>query len=89
MSKRFGQVALECLFDLGITVVYAGLVGVVIVGIVASDTGPISILHASLYAMLLPGAALALIASEISLRLFQEWRAARRMETPRLGLSRP
>lgn len=78
MSKRFGVVALECLFDLGITVVYAGVVGLFIVGIVASDDGPISILHAGVYAMLLPLAVIALIGSEIGLRIFKEWRANRR-----------
>lgn len=78
MSKRFGIVALECLFDLGITVVYATIVGILIIGIVASDDGPVSMFHAFLYAMLLPAAALALIGSEIALRVFEEWRAARR-----------
>ena len=78
MSKRVGVVALECLFDLGITIVYAVMVGVFIVGIVASDDGPISILHAGLYAMLLPLAAIGLIGTEIGLRIFKEWRASRR-----------
>ncbi len=77
MSKRFGVVVLECLFDLGITVVYAVIVGVFIVAIVASDDGPVSVLRAGLYAMLLPGAALVLICAEIGLRVFKEWRAAR------------
>ena len=77
MKQQLGAVALECLFDLGVTVVYAMVAGFLIVAIVASDQGAISIFHAALYALLLPAAALALIASEIGLRLCKEWRNLR------------
>ena len=77
MDKRIGQVVLECIFDLGITVVYATLAGLLIVAVVASDDGPISILAACLYASLLPGAVIALIGIELLLRLASERRATR------------
>lgn len=77
MKNQMGVVALECILDLGITVVYAVIVGFLIVGIVASDEGPVSILQTSLYALVLPGAALLLVGGEIGLRLFKEWRASR------------
>jgi hypothetical protein len=78
MSKRFGQVALECLLDLGVTVVYAIIAGLLIVAIVASDDGPISLLRAGLYALLLPMGAIILIGFEVILQVSKEWRTARR-----------
>lgn len=77
MDKRIGQVIVECIFDLGITVVYATLAGLLIVAVIASDDGPISFLTACLYASLLPGAVIALIGVDLLLRLASARRAAR------------
>lgn len=78
MTKRLGTLVLECVLDLGITVVYAVIVGFLIVGIVATDDAPMSLLSACLYAALLPGSAVALILVELAHRLFKDWREARR-----------
>ena len=77
MDKRIGQIVVECIFDLGITVVYATLAGLLIVAVVASDDGPISLFTACLYASLLPGAVIALIGVDLILRLVSERRATR------------
>ena len=79
MDKRIGQVVLECILDLGITVVYATLAGLVIVAVVASDDGPISLWTAALYASLLPGAVVTLIGCDLVLRVFAQRRADRRL----------
>ena len=77
MDKKIGEVVVECIFDLGITVVYATLAGLLIVAVVASDDGPLSLLTACLYASLLPGAVVALIGVDLLIRIAAERRAAR------------
>lgn len=80
MQERFALVALECLFDLGATVVYAVIAGLVIVGLVATDDGSMSVMTSVLYASVLPGAVLILIGLELAARVFGEWRTKKRQE---------
>lgn len=77
MQKRVTGILLECLLDLGITVVYATLAGLLIVAVVTSDNGPISPISALAYAVLLPGAVAALVAVEALIRVVADWRANR------------
>ena len=78
MTKRIVPIAVECLFDLGLTIVYASLAGLLIAAITVSDGGIASLLPALFYAALLPLAVLALIVVDAALRAFAEGRAARR-----------
>lgn len=78
MNPRIGRVALECFVDLGITVVYATIVGLLIVGVVASDDGPSSLLTSIFYASLLPAAVVVLIAIDVVLRVVADHRMFRR-----------
>ena len=77
MDRKIGQVVVECIFDLGITVVYATLAGLLIVAVVASDDGPVSLLTSCLYASLLPGAVILLIGVDLLMRISAERRIAR------------
>ena len=88
MQKSFGRVAWECFVDLGVTIVYATIAGLLIVGIVATDDGASSILQSMLYASLLPISVAVLIGLDVMLRLAAERRALRRRRIPVYGLSR-
>ena len=78
MKSQIGPLVRECFLDLGITIVYATIVGLLIVGVVASDDGPVSLLTSVWYASLLPASVAALIAVDIVLRLLSERRERRR-----------
>lgn len=71
MNRRRRDILIECVLDLGITVVYATAVGLVIVLIVASDDASPSLLTLLLYAGLLPGAVVVLIGFDLVLRLLE------------------
>ena len=64
MGHSFGRVAWDCFVDLGITIVYATIAGLLIVGVVATDDGTSSLLRSALYASLLPASVAALIAAD-------------------------
>ena len=74
MNKRIGQVILECVVDLGITIVYASLVGLMIVAIVASDDDQVSLMSLMLYASLLPAGVFLLILIDAVARIVSERR---------------
>ena len=78
MKTRIGRVAWECFIDLGVTVVYATIAGLLIVGVVATDDRPGSLLTSALYASLLPAAVVGLIAIDVAWRVLSERRATRR-----------
>ena len=78
MKTDVRRVVMECFFDLGITIVYASLVGLVIVAVVASDDGRGSLIETLCYTALLPASVVALILLEIALRLIKERRALRK-----------
>ena len=78
MKSSLSRIVWECFIDLGITVVYAVIAGLLIVGVVATDDGSGSLLSSALYASLLPAAVLALIAADVVLRVATERRAMRR-----------
>ena len=82
MKATIGTVILECVFDLGIAVVYAVIVGLVIAGVAASDGGLGILPGALLTASLLPAGIVLLIAGDLGARLFKEWRTARRRGLP-------
>ncbi len=77
MRTTIATVILECVFDLGIAVVYAMIAGLVIAGVVASDGGLGTLPAALLTASLLPAGIVLLIAGDLGARLFKEWRGAR------------
>jgi hypothetical protein len=77
MTKRVGSVILECFLDLGVTIVYAAIAGFLIAAVVASDDGTGTFPRALLYASLLPAAVVLLIAGDLAMRLFGEWRMVR------------
>ena len=88
-SKSFGRVTWNCFVDLGVTVVYATIAGFLIVGIVATDDAPHSLLDSVLYASLLPASATTLIGLDVALQLMAERRALQRRAarvTPRPAL---
>ena len=58
MMKRTASIAIECLVDLGVTVIYATLAGLLIAAVTVSDGGFSSLLPALAYAALLPLAVL-------------------------------
>ncbi len=76
--KRIVSNIVECLIDLGITVIYATLAGLVIGAVTLSDGGLASLLPAVVYAALLPLAVLILIVVDAVLRAIAEGRASRR-----------
>ena len=78
MSTSIGRIAWDCIVDLGITVVYATIVGLLIVGVVATDDGPGSILTSALYASLLPISVALLIGCDLVLRVAAERRRGAR-----------
>ena len=78
MLKRIVSIAIECLFDLGVTVIYATLAGLVIGAVTLSDGGLASLLPALAYAALLPLAVLILILGDAAMRALAEAREARR-----------
>lgn len=75
---NIARIAWDCFIDLGITVVYATIAGLLIVGVVASDEGTASLIKSALYASLLPLSVLALIVGDVAVRILGEHRAARR-----------
>ena len=77
MRTLIGTVILECVFDLGIALVYAVVAGLVIAGVTASDGGLGTLPGALLTASLLPVGIVLLIAGDLGARLFKEWRTAR------------
>ena len=77
MKTTIGTVILECIFDLGIAVVYATIAGLVIAIVAASDSGLGALPTSLLYASLLPAAIVLLIAGDLGARLFREWRGGR------------
>jgi len=86
MHNRFVTIAAECMLDLGITVIYATMAGLLIVAIAASDDGPMSILRCLFYAGILPAGVIALIGCDALVRTATEWRVARRRgDSPNLG----
>lgn len=88
MRKSFGRIAWECFVDLGVTVVYATIAGLLIVGVVATDDGPASLLSSALYASLLPASVMLLIGLDLVLRVAGERRALRRRPASAMTLSR-
>ena len=86
MMKRTASIAMECLVDLGVTVVYATLAGLVIAAVTVSDGGLNALLPALAYAALLPLAVLLLIIFDAGVRAMAERRAARR--SPRRSTER-
>ena len=78
MKTDLRSVAVECFFDLGVTLVYATLAGLVIVAVAASDDGPSSLMMSLLYASLLPAGIALLIAVEVLLRVAADRRRDRR-----------
>ena len=78
MTRNIGRIAWDCFIDLGITVVYATIAGLLIVGVVATDDGTASLIKSALYASLLPASVMALIACDLLVRIFDEKRTARR-----------
>ncbi len=78
MTKRIVSIAVECLIDLGVTVIYATLAGLVIGAVTLSDGGLASLLPALAYAALLPLAVLTLILVDAALRALAEARQTRR-----------
>ena len=77
MFKRFMTVTIECVLDLGITVVYATIAGLLIAAIVASDDGSLSIVSSVLYAGILPLGVVLLIGCDAGFRVLAELRAVR------------
>ncbi len=75
MFAHFAEVMLECLHDLGITVVFATLAGVCIAAVAASDGTPLSLLSCIGYVGFLPAGVLAMIGADAALRTFSEWRS--------------
>ena len=82
MQTSFGRIAWDCFVDLGVTIVYATLAGLLIVGIVATDDGASSILQTVLYASLLPISVAVLIGLDVAVRLVAERRALHRRRVP-------
>ena len=78
MTRTIGRIAWDCFIDLGITVVYATIAGLLIVGVVATDDGSASLIKSALYASLLPVSVMALIAGDLAVRVFNEQRIVRR-----------
>lgn len=78
MTRNIARIAWDCFIDLGITVVYATIAGLLIVGVVATDDGTASLVKSALYASLLPVSVMALIACDLVVRVFNEQREARR-----------
>ena len=78
MTHNIGRIAWDCVVDLGITVVYATIAGLLIVCVAATDDGTASLLKAALYASLLPIAVMALIACDLVARVIDEQRTVRR-----------
>ncbi len=91
MKTNVGRVAWDCFVDLGVTVVYATIAGLLIVGIVATDDGPGSIFLSAVYASLLPLAVMLLIGFDVVLRVFADRRATRQRAAgrPHAGHGRP
>lgn len=81
MKTRIALLALECFVDLGITIVYATIVGLLIVAVVVCDDGRAPLLTTILYASLLPGAVIVLIAIDVLLRIASERRTLRRRQS--------
>ena len=77
MRNGIGRIAWDCFVDLGVTVVYATIAGLLIVGIVASDDGPASMLSTACYACLLPASVSLLIGLDVVARIAAERRTAR------------
>lgn len=75
---NIARIAWDCFIDLGITVVYATIAGLLIVGVVASDEGTASLIKSALYASLLPLSVMALIVGDVAVRVLGEHRAVRR-----------
>jgi hypothetical protein len=74
---NIARIAWDCFIDLGITVVYATIAGLLIVGVVASDEGTASLIKSALYASLLPLSVMALIVGDVAVRVLGEHRAVR------------
>lgn len=77
MMKRIATIVVECLFDLGITIVYATLVGLVVGAIALADGGVAALLSALVYAALLPLGFLLLIFVDALCRMVSEGRGGR------------
>ena len=75
--QGISRIAWDCFVDLGVTVVYATIAGLLIVGIVASDDGPASLLSTACYACLLPASVSLLIGLDIVARIAADRRASR------------
>ena len=78
MTRNIGRIAWDCFIDLGITVVYATIAGLLIVGVVATDDGTGSLMRSAFYASLLPVSVMGLILCDVMLRIINEQRAVRR-----------
>ena len=89
--KLFVSIATEYLIDLGVTVAYATLVGLVIGAVTLSDGGLASLFQALAYSTLLPLAVLIMIVVDAALRaLAASWSGRRRIATRRYpGAARP
>ena len=88
MMKRFVSIAVECLLDLGVTVIYATLAGLVIGAVTLSDGGLASLLPALAYAALLPLAVLILVCVDAAIRALAEGRQTRRRRNRFPGAAR-
>lgn len=77
MLKRTTSIVIECLVDLGITIVYASLAGLAIAAVTVSDGGLVSLLPALAFAALLPLIVLVLIIFDGACRGWAEHRARR------------